>query len=452
MPSVATVNMMRGRLTRLSALVSDLKSRIPDKSLASSNIVAIRSRITAEALPHQLDLYNSQNKITGLVSGFGAGKTYAACRKAVLLMLDNPGCTGIMLEPTYPLIRDILIPDMMDTLNDIGIKYRYVVQSSTFHITLPDGVKSKILCRSLENWQKLIGVNAAWVIADEFDTAKPEIAYKAYQKLLGRLRAGNKRQFIVTTTPEGFGAAYKIFVKEQSGKLIHARSTDNPYLPDDFVQTLRDLYPPNLLEAYLNGQFVNLTAATVYGYFDRDTCGSNESVKAGDQLYIGLDFNIGACCATVLVRRDDVWHAVDEFAGYDTRDTITIIKDRYPKHHITISPDATACKTTTNATLSDLKLLREARFAIRAQRQNPPVADRVASVNNGFYKRKLKINLTQCPRLTEALEQQAYDDNGRPQKYPDAGSVDDWVDSLGYVWYAYNPVGRQIVKTKLKGL
>ena len=149
----------------------------------------------------------------------------------------------------------------------------------------------------MENWERLIGINAAWIICDEFDTSKTEIALKAYEKLLGRLRAGNTRQFIITTTPEGFRATYQIFIEKggEAKRLIKAKTVDNKYLPPDFIDTLKEQYPENLLKAYLEGEFVNLTSGTVYSYFSRDRHASTETIKEGETLHIGADFNVGGC-------------------------------------------------------------------------------------------------------------------------------------------------------------
>jgi phage terminase large subunit len=194
-------------------------------------------------LNHQYELLaDTTTKILGLISGFGAGKTYVACRKAIQLAYLNAGHDGIITEPTFPLLRDIFIPEMKKALEDWGVPYKFNSSNSIFTLDI-NGVDTKVLCMSMENVERLIGVNAAWIICDEFDTTKPELAYKAFIKLLGRLRAGSVRQFVITTTPEGFRAAYRIFIKEadSSKKLIQAKTTDNKYLPADFIETLKKL-------------------------------------------------------------------------------------------------------------------------------------------------------------------------------------------------------------------
>ena len=292
---------------------------------------------------------------------------------------------------------------------------------------------------SMENVERLVGVNAAWIIADEFDTTKAELSYKAYNKLLGRLRAGNVRQFIITTTPEGFASAYRIFVKEMNGekRLIKARTSDNKYLPLDFIETLKAQYPENLLEAYLNGEFINLTSGTVYKYFDRKTHHSNEVANENDIIIIGQDFNIDACISIVLVKRGDKIIAVDEFMTYDTKAIINETKERYKKR-VEFYPDASGDNRKTNASETDIQLLIQAGFSVYVNNKNPSVRDRVNIVNNMFEKGLLLINTHKCPLLTEALEQQAYNDKGEPEKSNNHPEPSDYNDALGYaIAYKY---------------
>jgi len=376
---------------------------------------------------------DTTTKIIGLISGYGAGKTYVACRKAIQLAYLNEGCDGIITEPTYPMLRDIFIPEMKKALEEWNVPYKFNSSNSIFALDI-NGVETKVLCMSMENVERLVGINAAWIICDEFDTTKAEIAYKAFIKLLGRLRAGSVRQFIITTTAEGFRSAYRIFVKEadSSKRLIHAKTTDNKYLPIDFIETLRAQYPENLLAAYLDGQFVNLTAGTVYSYFTRSTHSSNEIVKDGDTLLIGQDFNIDSCVSIVFVQRGENIIAVDEIISYDTKAVITNLKDRYTKHRIEIYPDASGDNRKTNASDTDIALLGQAGFSVYTNASNPSIKDRVNTVNNMFDKNRLLVNTVKCPRLTEALEQQAYDERGDPEKSNSHPANDDFNDALGY--------------------
>jgi len=384
-------------------------------------------------LNHQYEvLSDTTTKILGMVAGYGSGKTYTACRKAIQLSYLNEGCVGIVTEPTFPMIRDILVPEMKLALEEWNVEYKFNASSSIFTLTI-NGKENKLICMSMENVERLVGINAAFVICDEFDTSKTDIAYKAFMKLLGRLRAGNVRQFVITTTPEGFKAAYRIFVEEigSDRRLIKARTQDNKYLPEDFIETLKKQYPEQLLEAYLNGEFVNLTSGTVY-YFNRDKHNTDLVHTDRDYLIIGQDFNVGSCCSVVYIRDGRNMYAIDEFASHDTFRIIDNIKRRYPHNNLEVIPDASGNQGQTNASKSDIQLIRDAGIKVNVPSSNPRVMDRINTTNNHFEKMNLFINVKKCPNFAKAMEQQAYDDKGVPEKLNGAGTIDDWTDAGTY--------------------
>ena len=268
---------------------------------------------TIELLPHQFDLIeDTTTRILGLVSGYGGGKTYAVARKACTLALLNPGSDGIITEPNFPLLTQILIPEVTDALNEFGIPFLFNKSEVIFYCNVA-GKQTRIICKSMERYDRLIGVNAAWVILDEFDTAKTALAYSAFEKLMGRLRAGSVRQMVIVSTPEGFKAMYRIFVKDagEGRRLIRARTQDNKHLPPDYIQALFDTYPPELIDAYIEGRFVNLTSGTVYRSYGREVNRSRETIQPNEPIKLGMDFNVGnmAACAFVLRAKD--WHCVD---------------------------------------------------------------------------------------------------------------------------------------------
>lgn len=406
-----------------------------------------------ELLPHQVEfLQDDFTRHVLLLAGYGAGKTFSFITKAYDLASKNVGHTGILLEPTAPLLHDILIPDFTTFLEDNDIEHTLIkAPQPNLRIRFEDG-ETKILMRSLENWKRLIGVNAAFIGTDEMDTVKKEVVLMAYKKLQGRLRKGNVRQMFNTTTPEGFAGAYELFDKMKIGRIIRARTEDNPFLPMDFIKDLKDSYPSNLLEAYMEGRFVNLTSGSVYSYFSRQTRSSSEAVKDGDTLLIGQDFNVNACVSIVCVQRGDKVIAVDEIVSYDTKSVIENIKNKYPKHYIEIYPDASGDNRKTNASETDIAMLRNAGFMVYANPSNPSIKDRVNTVNNLFDKNRLLVNVNKCPRLTESLEQQAYDDNGQPQKSNTHPASDDFNDALGYMCAYKFPIVASYSTARMTGL
>jgi hypothetical protein len=388
---------------------------------------------TIALLPHQFDLIeDTTTRILGLVSGYGGGKTYAVARKACTLALLNPGSDGIITEPNFPLLTQILIPEVEAALEEFGIPFHFNKSEVIFYCTV-SGKQTRIICKSMERYDRLIGVNAAWVILDEFDTAKAALAYSAFEKLMGRLRAGNVRQMVIVSTPEGFKAMHRIFVKDagEGRRLLRARTQDNKHLPPDFIQSLLDTYPDELISAYLDGEFVNLTSGSVYTSYDREVNRSRETLKPGEPIKLGMDFNVGNMAACAYVLRENDWHCVDEIkGGRDTPAMIDTIKDRWAGHHVTIYPDASGANASSKgASISDIGLLRGAGFTIRAKPSNPRVKDRILAVNMAFQNKRVFVNPDTCPETARCLEQQAYDANGEPDKKT---GLDHQNDAAGY--------------------
>lgn len=399
---------------------------------------------TLKLLPHQFELFrDTTSKVLGLVSGFGAGKTFILARKAVQLAVINAGSDIICTEPTYPLIDEVLVPELKTALEEFGIAYRFNISKSRFDVII-NGKRSTIFCKSMENHKRLIGTNAAAALCDEFDTSDPEIAYKAYKKLIGRLRGGKVRQLVICSTPEGFRAMYRVFVEETSEmtRLIRARTQDNPHLPDDYIETMLSLYPEDLIKAYLNGHFVNLAGNNVYTHFDRANMVHRIEIDDKDDILIGLDFNIGGCVATHAVEIEGVMYVFHESVHHDTFCAASEIRAMYPNQYITIIPDASAAARQTNAAQSDIDILREADLIVTAPKKNPRVKDRINSVNNAFDKGLLSIDPSRCPKLMQALERQCYDDKGNPEKVSGPATIDDYNDSLGYMMAFTNPIIR----------
>ena len=161
------------------------------------------SRIRADLHPGQLAFVDdADTQIIGISAGYGAGKTRALCAKAVMLAAANQGFIGAVMEPTGPLIRDIWQNDFEQFLEAYEIPYTFRASPLPEYMLHLPGGDTKILCRSFENWSRIIGLNLAWVLADEIDTVTPSIANKAFPKILGRLRSGNVRQFGAASTPE----------------------------------------------------------------------------------------------------------------------------------------------------------------------------------------------------------------------------------------------------------
>ena len=409
----------------------------------------LEKRIKGDLHPGQLAFVEDQTtQIIGLSAGYGAGKTRALAAKSVILAFANQGFIGCVMEPTGPLVRDIWQNDFEAFLEGYEIPYTFRASPLPEYVLHLPGGDTKILCRSFENWSRIIGLNLAWVLADEIDTVTPSIASKAFPKILGRLRSGNVRQFGAASTPEGFRWMWSTFGSEEAQKredrkLIRMRSADNPYLPQDFIERLQANYDPSLLQAYLEGQFCNLTTGQVYDRFSRAKHVVSDMPNTDEEpLRIGVDFNVGQMSAVIAVRLGKQLLLIDEVSGaHDTDALAQEIRARFPDRRIYVYPDASGGSRSTNASRTDIQILESYGFSNQSPKSNPAVRDRVASVQAVLENGKGEVRLQvakHCKRTIECLELQSYTERGEPDK--DAG-YDHMNDALGYlVWREFNPL------------
>ena len=409
----------------------------------------VLEEIRADLHPGQLDFVNDSNtEIIGLSAGYGAGKTRALCAKTVMLACLNQGFTGCVMEPTGPLIRDIWQTDFEAFLESYEIPYTFRASPLPEYV-LHLGVDTKILCRSFENWSRIIGLNLAFILADEIDTVTPSIANRAFPKILGRLRSGNVRQFGAASTPEGFRWMWETFGSDEAKqredrRLIKMRTSDNKHLPPDFIQRLEANYDPSLLQAYLNGEFTNLTAGQVYDRFSREKHVSNELPDIKDAIIrIGIDFNVGNMSAAIGVIQKGELFIFDEISGaHDTDELGQIIRSKFPHHRIYGYPDASGGNRSTNASRTDIQILDQSyRISNQSGASNPAVRDRVSALQalmeNG--KGQIRFHISpNCKKIIESLELQSYTESGEPDK---EGGHDHLNDALGYLcWREFNPL------------
>ena len=405
-------------------------------------------RIRNDLHPQQQEFFDNQNEIVGLSAGYGAGKTRSLCAMALKLMAQNVGFIGAILEPTGPLLRDIWQTDFDQFLEHYEIPYSFRASPLPEYVVHLKEGDCKLLCRSFENWSRIIGLNLAFCLADEIDVVSPTICEKAFPKILGRLRAGNVRQFCAASTPEGFRWLYNTFgtdeAKERTDRqLIKMRTQDNPHLPSDFIERMQANYDPSMLQAYLNGEFINLTTGQVYSRFTREQNVTNIKPDIGlEPLRIGVDFNISNTNAVIGIVQDQKLLIFDEIsAAYDTDSLAQTIKSRYPMNKIYVYPDASGGNRSTNASQTDIEILAGYGFSNQSPRSNPPVRDRVASVQallcNGKGESRLQIHAS-CRKLIESMELQSYTEKGEPDK---ESGYDHMADALGYlIWREFNPL------------
>ena len=401
----------------------------------------------------QDDFFDLDCRFPLFCGGYGSGKTEAKLLKALAEKFEEPESHIALYDPTYDLARLNTVPRLLHILDQMPVNYHYDKQANIVNI---DNY-GKFIIRTLENPARIVGYEVWRSHVDEFDTLKPDNAEDAWNKIIARnrqrIKSGADNRVSVYTTPEGFRFCYNRWILKggEDYQIVQAPTRSNPHLPEGYIESLKRTYPENLLSAYLEGQFVNLTSGTVYRNYDRQAHDSKEQIKKNETLYIGMDFNVGKMAASVFVERANGYHAVAELKDmFDTPDMAQLIKERWQDkgHRIIVYPDASGgSRKSVDASRSDLAILRQFGFTVRAKKKNPPVKDRIAAVNKAFEDGKLWINVQACPTIADCLEQQAYDKNGEPDK---TSGHDHQNDATSYFAFYEMPVNKPVLVTGIR--
>lgn len=382
-------------------------------------------------LKHQADFIQSNHTHTAIIGGYGSGKSFGGTLKIVLKKLAYPNIDVAYYLPTYGLIKDIAFPNISDLLNLQKIPFN--LNKSDKEFITPYG---KIIMRSMDCPELIVGFEVGYSIIDEADVISVSKMNESFKNIVARNRKklpnGDKNCLDFVSTPEGFGFLYNFFVKNPSPEklIIKASSLSNPFLPKDYIDTLRLSYTEAQLNAYINGDFVNLTSASVYN-FDRLAHDTDAIQLPNEMLYVGLDFNITNMNAVVHVKRNGKLYAVGEIAeAYNTQQVSEFLIENYPNHKIIINPDASGNQRSSSGA-SDFSILKQFGFEVNSPKKNPPVNERVNSVNLALQNGTYFVNTKKCPRFTESLENQAYK-NGVPDK---SSGYDHITEAAGYSVY-----------------
>lgn len=193
----------------------------------------------------QMAFLTCQDRFTAFIGGIGSGKTYAGCVKDIV-NAKEPGSLGLIVAPTYPMLRDATLRTFQEVAGDA------IDTFNKAEMTMSIKGGGEILFRSADNPDRLRGPNLHWAHIDEGAMCPPG----TWEVIIGRLRADGKAgPCWITTTPNGRNWLYH---RREQFTLFKARTKDNPYLAPEFVQSLENSYTGEFARQELDGEFVSL--------------------------------------------------------------------------------------------------------------------------------------------------------------------------------------------------
>ena len=321
-------------------------------------------------------------------------------------------------------------------------------------------MKSRILFRSLDEYERLRGTSLAWFGVDEL-TYVPEQAWLRLEARLRDPKASLLGGFGVGT-PQGFDWVHRRFKAEpvEGYELIEAKPFENDHMlarTPDYYERLRASYDELFYRQEVLGEFVNVRAGQVYYGFDRREHIGQFELRPTEPLLWTWDFNLHPMCSLICQQHGETLYVLDEIVldSSSTPEVCTEFLDRYGEHlgGVQVYGDASGHSGSTSSGTSDYHCIRE--FFTRNRRlngalsvgsANPRVRDRINAVNaylrNAKGDRRLLID-GRCRELIQDLEQVCYkpgstqlDKDGDPRRTH-------LSDALGYLlWQEFRPLRR----------
>jgi len=414
--------------------------------------------IIYQAMPAQLRFLKSQAQFAGLFGGIGSGKSHVGCFWALMKALRNPQCLGLIGANSYRQLKDATLRTFESLLVEHGIGYKFL-KSSDMVFRLDNG--AEVLCRSMDNFDLLRGIELGWFYLDELRDTRHE----AWQVVKGRLRsqAADRLEGRVTSSPNGFDWIYEEFLQRPSDpataaayanhEAIFARTCDNRHLPPDYIAALSASYDPLLAEQELDGRFINVTQGGIYYAFDRAVHVTEAArFDTGRPVLWSLDFNVNPMTAIIAQADADGIRVVDEL-WLPHSNTLAMcaafrewgLQRGVDAEGVEVYGDASGASRSTAGT-SDYAIIRETfpSATLRVGASNPARRDRYNAVNAALKNAHGDVRLLvhpRCRQLVADLERVTYlpGTNLPNTQDPLRGHIS---DALGYLVARRMPAGR----------
>lgn len=216
----------------------------------------------------QRDFLRSAERYPALIGGQGSGKTWGGAAKLVKDHLQWAGTDSMGIEPTFPNLRQIMIPALTDALDHCHIEHKLNLQ--TMEIATP-ALGSKIILHSAYAAEAITGfeVGRTWIDEPARMPNRPEPKRNVWLAAVGRTRDERvpqaERRIMVTGTHEGEGTwVYAKWEKDpKPGYVVfRAKTSDNPSAREQ-LQIYLDEYGPELARQYVYGYAVSDSMAAI---------------------------------------------------------------------------------------------------------------------------------------------------------------------------------------------
>ena len=377
-----------------------------------------------------------------VVAGRRFGKTHLAIRELCWHARD-PYKDVWYVAPSYKMARQIVWRKLKKKLQDLN----WIAKTNETELTIILVNGSSIALKGADNYDSLRGVGLDFIVLDEFADISPDAWYETLRPTL----SDKQGRALFIGTPKGIGNwSYELYqnsLDSQDWQSFSYTTVDGGNVTAEEIESAkRDLDERTFRQEYL--ATFETYSGRIYYSFDRaqNVVAGELAAKDLDVIYIGMDFNVDPMSAVIAIRKGDDLCVIDEIRMFssNTQECVDEIKSRYPKSKVWVYPDPAARQRKTSAGgFTDLTILQNAGFIVKAPSSHTPVRDRINAVNSRLCDAKgirHLFLLPKCKYTIEGLERHVYKE-GTSQPDKDSG-YDHMMDALGYMTDYLFPVRR----------
>lgn len=365
----------------------------------------------------QKKFMESDAKFRAFVSGVGAGKTSCGWMCVLEYAFQNPGSLGVIIAPTYALIRDVIIKERPNWIPDGLIKS---FNKTDKELTFING--SIILFRSAKDDRQiemLRGLSIAYAWVDEA-TLLPRLILEI---LTARLRQpGYEPKMWITCTPRK-GWVYDLLKTDMPDEwfcLDNIPTYSNTFLTPGYVKSLKELYTGQFYNQEVMGEWVDFEGLIWIPYLSPAEPRNYESISYA--IDVGYTH---PSAITVVGLNAGHYYVIDEFHKSHTNDPALIfaLSELQQKHGHGI----TYVDPSVPRVISEIN-----KAGMPAMAADNNVIDGLRTVRALFDTGRLTIN-PRCINLLKEIESYVWAD--KDQEAP-VKLNDDACDSLRYNIYS----------------
>ena len=403
-------------------------------------------KISLTKAQHQVS--QSKKRFRVLISGRRFGKTYL-CITEMMKYATRPLQNIWYVAPTYKMAKEICWSNLKIILNE----FNWIEDLNETNLTVRiKKSNSTISLKSADQPDALRGTGINFLILDEF----ADIDKRTWFEVLRASISDTLGDVLFTGTPRGYGNwSYEMYLKGKQDKewdSFQFTTLDGGMVNKEELEQARLDLDVRTFRQEFEGTFENYSGAVYYNFHPVDNVIKPRQIDWTKPLHLGVDFNVDPMsCCVAQIEKEKIYF-IDEIViyGSNTDELVQEIKDRYgTKIQIICYPDPASRQRKTSAGgRTDLSILQNAGFKVKAKFKHTAIRDRVNAVNSrlkdSLGKRHIFIS-NNCKTLLKGLQRQIYKENTNIPDKEDG--YDHMNDALGYLIDYVKPL---IIQTPFK--